>query len=225
MSRFGGTRSSISLVTAAAVAVLVAGCGGSSTSGPSPATAVRRAISRTLAAPSFTALLRSGGQHDVASPLIGVGIYQAPDRWELVRRLARSGPPLRRLSIRFAIGNKLYALSRSGITPVAPGNRPVAAVSDPRPAIRAMVEIPPQAFPASWTRHGDEFTGTATARGATTHWTAVLSHGLISSITESTRRGTLLTTTTTTVFGVGVSAVPTPDRAAADEAEALLASE
>jgi hypothetical protein len=207
------------------VAVALGGCGSSTSSGPAVTAALRRALTKTQAASSYTALVRLGGQSDVTAPLVAVGIYQAPDRFELVQRQPGAGAPATRLRVQFAISGKLYTLGKSGITPPKPRLSGTPARIDVEPTVRAMVQVPAALFPRSWTRRGGQFTGVSTAAGRTTRWSVVVSRGLISSITASTRSGAKTVTYTTTVIGVGVSAVPSPSRAAVDEAAALLASE
>jgi hypothetical protein len=123
------------------------------------------------------------------------------------------------VSVRFALGSTLYALAVPKIMRRAAGSG-VAAVTEP---VREMVEAPLAV--RGWIRDGAAFHAVEGAGGTRRTWTLVLRRGLLSSYTVAARVGSPTTMTSTTVLGVGVSVVPSPDSAAVDAAEALLATE
>jgi hypothetical protein len=187
---------------------------------PSAANTFHAALRRTLDSPSFTVLVRAGSDTSYPGQLVEAGIYQnlKPVHAELVLKGSDGFGP-RRLAISFAIGNRLYVLSK--VTPVlgAEGNSGLRAVIDP---VRALVSSPLAA--RSWTRHGTDLIGTQPHGRVPTTWTVTLQSGLISSITETQQFGKRAAVTTTTIFGIGVSVVPSPDNKAAERAAALIDS-
>jgi hypothetical protein len=182
---------------------------------------LRAAVRRTLAAPSFTVVIHrsaSGRSHE----LVEAGIYElaSPARAELVER-ARQAASRPGVKVLFSVGRTLYALyDAPAIMRREPGSG-ITAVVDP---VRALVRTPLTI--RGWSASGPgRFRSVQRTSGSVTTWTAVIRDGRLFTLAETARSRGSSVTTTTTVLGLGVSVVPTPDRRAVDEAEDLMASE
>lgn len=136
-----------------------------------------------------------------------------------MQRIAGSFGGPAQLQISFAIGRRLYALYKHPVIQAQRDNG-VSVVIDPVRGLLGGPLVGPRTD-ASWTRHGDTLVEVA-SHGEGMSWTVELQKGRIASITQRSLVGRPKVVTFTTVFGFGVSVVPSPSNAAAEEAAALI---